>query len=118
MLSQSRDLFERIAINTQNKSVFISIKDILYLKSDNNYTAIYMEEAEKLPQISSKNLGHYEDLLSNHPFCRIHNSYLVNLKKVVKYHKGKAGEVELTNGMRLEISLRRKDEVLAKLGLG
>jgi hypothetical protein len=115
MLTQSRDLFERIAINAQNKVQFVSIDDLLYMKSDNNYTTIFLRNKQQV--LSSKNLGYYEELLSNHTFCRIHNSYLVNLKKVVRFHKGKTGELELEDGTRLEISVRRKEEVLSKLGL-
>jgi two-component system LytT family response regulator len=113
LLSQKKDLFERVAIASYNEVLFVRVEDILYLKSDNNYTSVYTSDPD--PILSSKNIGYYEELFENHPFSRIHNSYLVNLQKVKKYIKGKAGYIELENGAMLEVSTRRKEEVLAKL---
>ncbi|MES2381032.1 MAG: LytTR family DNA-binding domain-containing protein [Bacteroidota bacterium] len=113
MLAQNKNLFERVAISSYTDVEFVHIKDICYLKSDNNYTSVYTND--NAPLISSKNIGYYEELFENHPFCRIHNSYLVNLNKVKKYVKGKAGYLEMENGIQLEISVRRKEEVLSRL---
>lgn len=109
------NLFDKLAIPTLSEIRFVQTSDIYYLESDNNYTAIHMNE--KTPLLSSKNIGHYEEVLEHLGFFRIHNSYLVNLKKIVRYFRGKAGYVELENGIRLEISKRKKDQFLQFLEL-
>ncbi|WP_319479989.1 LytTR family DNA-binding domain-containing protein [uncultured Draconibacterium sp.] len=48
-------------------------------------------------------------------FVRTHTSHLANLKHVVAYSKTDGGTLELSNGDRILISRRRKDEVLKML---
>jgi two-component system LytT family response regulator len=115
LLNQQNKPIEKIAVTTQSDVQFIPIDQIYYLKSDNNYTSIFTALTPEL--ISSKNIGYYEDLLEQHLFFRIHNSILVNLNKVSKFHRGKPGYLELENGTTLEVSVRRKDELLKKLRL-
>lgn len=114
-LGQHPKPIDKITIANQNEVQFVAIDDIYYLKSDNNYTSFFTASLGVL--ISSKNIGHYEELLQDHHFFRIHNSYIVNLNKVTKFHRGKSGYLELENATNLEVSTRRKDELLKKLGL-
>jgi two-component system, LytTR family, response regulator len=115
LLSQQNKPIEKVAVTTQSDVQFIPIDQIYYLKSDNNYTSFFTTLTPVL--ISSKNIGYYEDLLEQHHFFRVHNSFLVNLNKVSKFHRGKSGYLELENGTTLEVSVRRKDELLKKLRL-
>jgi two-component system LytT family response regulator len=102
--------FDKLGIPTQTEIYFIKMETILYLESDNNYTKIYTSSGS--PIMSSKNIGYYEELLDGLNFFRIHNSYIINLKKIVRYVRGKAGSVELENGVNLEISKRKKEQFL------
>lgn len=115
LINQQNKPIEKVAVTTHSDVQFIPIDQIYYLKSDNNYTSFFTTLTPVL--ISSKNIGYYEDLLEQHLFFRIHNSILVNLNKVSKYHRGKPGYLELENGTTLEVSVRRKDELLKKLRL-
>jgi two-component system, LytTR family, response regulator len=108
-------LFDKLAIPSINEINFLPIKDIVYLESDNNYTAIYSINGDRI--VSSKNIGYYEELLDDLPFFRIHNSFIINLKKVKKYIKGKPGLIEMENGVKINVSLRRKDDFLDMLSL-
>ncbi len=115
LLSQQNKPIEKVAVTTQSDVQFIPIEQIYYLKSDNNYTSFFTALTPVI--ISSKNIGYYEDLLEQHHFFRIHNSFLVNLNKVSKFQRGKSGYLELENGTILEVSVRRKEELLKKLKL-
>ena len=112
---EQKKIFEKLAIPTPNDIRFIQVTKILYMESDNNYTTIYLENKESI--LSSKNIGYYEDILSGMNFFRIHNSFLVNLKKIERFIKGKNGSVQLENGVVIEVSVRRKDELLNILHL-
>jgi two-component system LytT family response regulator len=114
-LSQKK-VFEKLAVPTLNEIRFIQVNEILYFESDSNYTTIHLAgNGQKI--LSSKNIGYYEELLDEHQFCRIHNSYLVNVKRIESYIKGKGGYIALDSGVKLEVSVRRKEVLMALMGL-
>ena len=110
-----KDKYEKIAISSADDITIIEFNRILYLESDNNYTTFHMEDGQYL--VSSKNIGYYEDLLLESHFFRVHNSYLINLKKLRKYIKGGAGYAEMQDGKRIQVSVRRKDEFTKVLSM-
>lgn len=112
--SDRRRTITRLAIPTQFDIIFIPLDEINYLESDNNYTSVYLLDGSKV--VSSKNLGHYEELLNPEQFFRIHNSYIVNVKCIKRFVKGRTGMIELNSGKQLEVSLRRKPALLELLG--
>lgn len=85
------------------------------MESDNNYTTVFLEKGKQV--ISSRNIGYYEDLLEERYFMRIHNSYLVNTGKIVRFVKGKRACVELEGGTTLEVSPKKREMLLAYLQL-
>jgi two-component system LytT family response regulator len=115
LFNQNSKPMDKVAVTTLSDVQFIPIDQIYYLKSDSNYTTFFTTSPKAL--VSSKNIGYYEDLLEHQNFFRIHNSLLVNLNKVNKFHRGKPGYLELDNGTTLEVSVRRKDDLLKKIKL-
>lgn len=103
----------RISVNTAKKVVFIQLDKINFIQSDNSYTHLNLDNEH--PIMSTKSIGYYEEILLEHHFFRIHNSFLVNLNKIKSYIKGNGGYVELENGKKIEVSTRRKDQLLKKL---
>jgi two-component system LytT family response regulator len=101
----------------------IPLSTLLYLKADGNYTELHhIVEKEGVKQItktvSSRGLLFFEERLSPYPFMRIHDSFIVNLTKVVKYaREGKDGRVVLYNGKSLVVSRTRKNRLLAAFGI-
>jgi len=112
---QHKGSFEKLAVSTLNDIVMVDLDKVIYLESDNNYTTLHLDTQQAV--ISSKNIGYYEDLLTPGKFFRIHNSYLINLKKVSRYIKGGAGQVVLDNGAKLLVSVRRRDEFVRRLSV-
>lgn len=103
----------RIAINSLDGIKIIEVNDILYLESDRNYSTFYLTEQQV---IASKPLGEYEKMLKEHGFIRIHRSTLINLDRMKEYKRGKDSKVLLDNGIELEVSRNRKEELLSNLG--
>jgi len=60
----------------------------------------------------TKTLKEYDELLAPHGFIRIHKSHLVNMNAIVRYIKGDGGWIELTDGVKIEVSRRKKDILL------
>jgi two-component system LytT family response regulator len=80
------------------------------MEADSNYTHIFMVGNKKIT--SAKTLKEYEDLLFSKPFFRIHHAHLVNLRHIEKYIKGEGGYVVTSDQTTLEVSRRRKAELL------
>lgn len=60
--------------------VKVSAEDILYLKSDADYTEIITKTKTHL---SSDSLKHWKEALGN-PFCQVHKSYIINTEHLQK----------------------------------
>ncbi|MEL7159634.1 MAG: LytTR family DNA-binding domain-containing protein [Bacteroidota bacterium] len=83
-------------------------KQIIYLRGEINYTRFFLADGGEL--LSSKTLKEYEKMLTDSGFCRVHQSYLINLSHVTSYQRGEGGVVCLDNGHHLDVSRRRKAE--------
>jgi two-component system, LytTR family, response regulator len=112
----SAPALQKIAIPGIQDVRFIPTADILRIEADSNYSFIITTEGERIH--SSKTLGDFEDLLSALPnFCRVHKTHLVNMNCVVKLIKTDGGYLQMTDGSQVEISRRRKADVLQMLGI-
>ena len=104
----------KISVPTSDGIIFPYIKDIIRIESSSNYSTLYFTTGKKI--MVSKTLKDFEDLLIRHHFFRVHNSHLINIKKIKKYNRNDGGSVELENGDIIEISRRRKEDFLLLLG--
>ncbi len=103
----------RLAVPSREGIYYLEPADIMYCEAQNNYTRFYSVQGKQF--LASRTLGDYEELLSPHGMIRCHKSILVN-KKFVSYID-QDGMIILRNGIRLEVSKRRKAEVMKKLSL-
>jgi len=103
---------KRIAINALDRIHIVNVEDILYLKSDKNYSTFFLPTQEI---IASKPLGEFEELLRDYGFIRIHRSTIININRIQEFKRGRDPQVILDNGTELEVSRTRKDELLSKL---
>jgi two-component system LytT family response regulator len=105
----------KIAIPTFDGLQMINASDIIKCTADESYTHIALTNNTKITV--SRILKEYEELLSDLNFFRVHNSCLINLIHVTKYVKGDGGYVVMTDGSSVEVSRRKKAELLIKLGM-
>jgi len=104
---------QKMAVPTLTGLVFIPIKDIMRFEAKGSYTTIYLTNKEEI--IATRNIKEYEDLLPAAIFCRVHNSHIINLHKIQKYHKGRGGYVIMEDGTNIEVASRRREEFLRRL---
>jgi two-component system, LytTR family, response regulator len=100
-----------LIINQKNKKV-IAINQIIMLKGFVNYTRFYLQNG--LQKVSARTLKHYEALLNNKGFIRVHRGYIVNQKCIVE-HNLITSQLILTDGYEADISRRRKGELLKEM---
>lgn len=115
-LEVSHDYFKgeadrRVILKTTDTVYAIYEKDLLYCRSDGNYTTFYTVQGERI--VISKPLKKIEELLTEEDFVRCHQSYLVNKSFVTKYNK--QGVLILKNDVKVPVSSRRKDYALDRI---
>lgn len=103
---------KKIAISTNTGIIVLEIKEIIYCKADGPYTKIFSSTGELL---SSTHLKEFENLLVEFGFFRLHKSYLVNLAEIRKYKKSESAHVMVSNGDRVDVSDKKKEELISKL---
>jgi len=99
----------RIGLPTGDRIEFIEVHKIIRCQGEGNYSHIYFEGNKHL--LVAKTLVEFEDLLQEYSFFRVHKTHLVNLKQVVAYEKTDGGILQLSNGDKIPISRRRKEDV-------
>ena len=92
---------------------YVMVNQILFCEADNNYSVIHLEGVP--PIVISKTLKYLEDSLSDFFFMRVHQSYLVNLFKVVRFEKGNRGRIVMSDGVTLNLSKNKKEEFLSRI---
>ena len=104
----------KIAVPSAEGVYFFTIDEILRLEADRSYTHIHL--TKKRPFIASKTLKHFEEMLEDFQFIRTHKSHLVNPKHITRISSDNE-QIILSDGSRVEVSRRKKDEVLQQLKL-
>jgi two-component system LytT family response regulator len=105
----------KIGLPGKNGIIFVNVSDIMRFEANRGYTHIIIKDKRKI--ISSKNIMEYEALLPENKFYRVHHSHLVNLAYVNGYQRGRGGYIEMEDGAVIEVAVRRKDELMVRLGL-
>lgn len=70
---------KKIAINSDGKTVFENIEDLVFIETCRRGCLIHTREHE---YYDGKGIGDFEKRLPDMPFFRCHKSYLINLEKV------------------------------------
>ena len=112
-INQTNNTVQRIALPTMEGLLLVAVNSIISCASDGNYTIFFMKDKQKL--IISRPLKEVEEMLEDHLFLRVHNSYIVNLNEISKYVKGEGGYLMMTDGSTVDVSRSRKELMLKKL---
>ncbi len=100
----------KIAIPLAGKTLFVYPDDIIYCKSDGNYTTIYFKDSTK--EMLSKKIKEVEHIINNSSFFRVHNSYVVNTNYIKEYIKSDGQYLILENGVSIPIARSKKNALL------
>jgi two-component system LytT family response regulator len=99
---------KKIILKTLDYIHSVYEEDIIYCKSEGNYTTFYIKNADKI--VVSKPLKKIEESLSKNDFIRCHQSYIVNKNYVLKYSH--QGFLIINPDIKIPVSSSRKDGVL------
>lgn len=104
---------QRIALPYLNRTVYISVDDILCLQGEGNYTYLHTRDRKRF--LVSKTLKEFEKTLDETIFLRIHKSYMVNLAYVQRHLFSHERQLRLADGREVAISRRRMKDITLRL---
>lgn len=100
---------QTLKLPTREGIIFIKQADIVHVDADGSYSTIYTNDTRLMV---SQNLSELGRQLNPSLFLRVHNSHIINLTKVKTYIKTEGHFAEMTNGNKVAIARRKKDEFL------
>lgn len=106
---------ERLALNSQDRVDVVVISDIIRLQSHGSYTVFNMKDKSEI--VVTKTLKEFDEMLRDKGFIRVHQSHLVNLAYIKSFLKNDGGSLLLKDGSTVDVSSRKRSEVMKSLGL-
>jgi two-component system LytT family response regulator len=106
----------KIVLPLQDGFEVVSLKDIVHCDAHDNFTDFHFVSGQKM--MICRTLKFYEELLSESGFMRVHKSHLINLDHVMKYKRGKGGQLTMSNGAVIDVSPNKKDELMEQFEKG
>ncbi len=112
-LKRADENYQKITLPTGNAYEIVNIKDIIRCEADGSYTTFYLSDKRKL--VISAGLKHYEELLPEVDFIRVHHHHLINMNHVLRFLKEDGGYAIMSDGSKIEISRRKKEAFMDRL---
>ncbi len=114
MLAMQHHKLDKLVLTTAKGVHFIPFDDIIYLKSEGNYTTVFTTKNEHI--MVSQNLGTFDHLATEgSDFFRTHQSYILNIKAVRQVLKHEDGDFALLHDATKIPIARRKKEAFLKM---
>ncbi len=102
-----------LLIGVDHGSLVLDTATILSAKAEGGYSRIRLTNGKE--HLVCWNLGRLESALAGAGFFRCHDSWVINLRVVVRLHNGDGHQAELSDGTKVRVSRRRYSEFVALL---
>lgn len=94
----------KMAIPEANGIEFVRIGDILRIAAESNHSRVTLVGGREI--LSTRSLKGYEELLESVGFFRGHKSFLINLRHIERYNRGKQPTAEISDGKVVPLARR------------
>jgi len=101
---------KKIILRTFDNIYLVNVNEINYIESDGRYSTIFLESGEKV--LVSITLKHYQEMLVEFGFYRVHKSYLINLAHIHRFEKSDGGYVILSGDAKVPVASRKREELM------
>lgn len=100
---------QKIVLQEGGSSLFVCLKDILRLQSDNAYTLVYYWDNKSINKVVlSRNLSYFEDMLKEKgAFYRVHNQHLINIFYIKRLVQDKGCVVVMDDDKKTVVPVAR-----------
>lgn len=99
-----------ISVKADYKTQIVKIADIIYLESAGEYVRLHVDSGQTITTLFR--LKNMEALLPANNFLRVHRSYIINLKRISSYTKGR---IFLDNGEYIPLGENYKERFFTSL---
>ncbi|MDG1398830.1 MAG: LytTR family DNA-binding domain-containing protein [Polaribacter sp.] len=100
----------KIAIPLSGKVIFLNIDEIVYCKSDGNYTTLFLKDGSS--HLYSKKIKDVLELFKTDEIIRVHQSYLVNVNYIKEYVKSEGYYLILETAKTIPVSKPNRAYIL------
>jgi two-component system LytT family response regulator len=100
----------KLALPSSDGLELIYFDKIIKCQADRAYCNFYLTDNRTI--LVSKPMKDFEEILSSKNFLKVHKSTIVNIKHIEKYVRGKAGYLLMSDGSIVNVSVRKKEELL------
>lgn len=104
------EVIDTISVKADYKTQIVKTADIVYLESAGEYVRLHIEDNSTITTLFR--LKNMEAALPSSSFLRVHRSYIVNLKRISSYTKGR---IFLDNGEYIPLGENYKDRLFEYL---
>lgn len=101
---------KKIVLKTSDSIHLVKVNEILRCQSEGNYTKFFF--TSKNPVLVSKNIKEYYDILKDYQFFRPHQSHIVNINYIKRYHKLNGGSLIMQDDSSVPVSTRKRDDLM------
>lgn len=103
-------LKSKISVPVSDGYEFIEVNNIMYCKSQSNYTTLFL--AEGINIVVSKTMKEVQKTLDQFSFIRIHKSYIINPDYMKKYHKNDGGYLVMEDQANIPVSNQKRNLII------
>ena len=111
--AEQKSTFKKLALPCEDGLELVFFKDIISCQADRTYCKFNLKGGKTI--LVSKPMKEFEEVLLKNDFLKVHKSYIVNINYAEKYLKGKGGQLLMSDGSVVFVSVRKKDELLKVL---
>ena len=108
-METDRKTKKKIVLKTAESIFLVPLENIVRCEADCNYTWVHFNNQPKI--LISKPLKHFDDMLKDFNFIRVHQSHLVNINHVIRVNKVDSGELVFSDNATVPISARKRKEL-------
>lgn len=98
---------KRIVLRTAESIHVVNVQDIVSCESDRNYTRFQFVDGRKL--LVAKALNHFDELLQDYHFLRVHRSHLINTQHMLRYDRTDGGTVVMKDNTSVPVANRKRE---------
>ena len=103
-----------VVIPIEQKLKVIKLRNIVYCESSGNYTTFHLNTDQQY--LGYRHLGHYEKILPQNTFIRIHRKYLINIDYINYINKSEGFYCSMGNNkIILSVSKSKREDILKHL---
>ena len=110
---KSNNYHDKIIISQLQGFTIFDVDDVVRLTAVDNYTTIFLKDKNKIT--ASKTLKHFEEILPQDNFVRIHRSEIINIHYIKEISYVDGGSVVMKDGTIIAISKGKLPSLVEKV---